>query len=303
MFGPSTSRYLVKGMRETEGLEIRLLAEPDIPGAMRLKELARWNQTEDDWRRLLQLEPRGCFAAVSNGRLVGTTTTTTYDGQLSWIGMVLVNPENRRRGIATMLIKTALEYLSGKVPVVKLDATAEGRAVYESLGFEAESMIERWMGMASPTTVDHSANEQTARDLDTKTRLELLALDQRAFGGDRSRLINLLIDNSCAAPVIATGDDGRLSGYALARYGTNADYIGPIITTDPEQAAPLLDQVLAQLNGLPIYVDLNSANEKGRKVLGDRGLVKQRELVRMRYGNRNDAVSDFVFAIAGPELG
>jgi len=303
MFGPSTSQSLVKGMRKTEGLEIRLLGEADIPGAMRLKELARWNQTEDDWRRLLQLEPRGCFAAVSNGRLVGTITTTTYERELAWIGMVLVDPENRRRGIATRLIKTALEYLSGKVPVVKLDATAEGRAVYESLDFKAASMIERWMGIASPSTVDHSDKVQIATELDTKTRRELLAMDQRAFGADRPKLINLLIDNTCAAPVIATGEDGRLSGYALARYGTNANYIGPIITTDPEQAAPLLDQVLAQLNGLQIYVDVNSAFETGGKILAERGLVKQRELVRMRHGTRNDAVSDFVFAIAGPELG
>lgn len=302
MFGPSTSRPLVKAMRETEGFEIRLLGEPDIPGAMRLKELARWNQTEDDWRRLLQLEPRGCFAAMSNGRLVGTTTTTTYDGQLAWIGMVLVDPENRRRAIATRLMKTALEYLCGKVPVVKLDATAEGRALYDSLGFKAESMIERWMGIASPST-DRSDKVQTATELDTHTRRELLALDQRAFGADRSRLINVLIDNTSAPPVIVRGEDGHLSGYALTRCGTNADYIGPIITTDLEQAAPLLDQVLALLNCRQIYVDLNAGIEVGAKMLAERGLVKQRDLIRMCYGSRTNAVSDSIFAIAGPELG
>ena len=70
---------------------------------MKLKEAAGWNQTEADWRRLIKLEPNGCFAAIENDRLVGTTTTTTYGDELAWIGMVLVDPQHRRRGIATQV--------------------------------------------------------------------------------------------------------------------------------------------------------------------------------------------------------
>src|SRR5689334_22523272 len=114
-------------MLENEPLVIRLLDERDIPAAMRLKELARWNQTESDWRRLLQLEPRGCFGATLDGRLVGTTTAITYGDELAWIGMVLVDPEYRRRRIATRLMQAALDYLSGRVALVKLDATPDGR--------------------------------------------------------------------------------------------------------------------------------------------------------------------------------
>src|SRR4026209_2412338 len=92
-------------------LEIRLLFESDIPAAMRLKEAAGWNQTEADWRRLIQLEPNGCFAAIENEQLVGTTTTTTYEDERAWVGMVLVDSQHRRRGIASRLIETALAYL------------------------------------------------------------------------------------------------------------------------------------------------------------------------------------------------
>src|ERR1044072_3229757 len=112
-------------MQRTAALETRLLFESDIPAAMELKEAAGWNQTEDDWRRLLRLEPNGCFGAVQNGRLVGTTTTTTYKYDLAWIGMVLVDPQNRRQGIAASLMEPALGYLKGKVASVKLDATPQ----------------------------------------------------------------------------------------------------------------------------------------------------------------------------------
>src|ERR1041385_2237710 len=104
-----------------EHIEIRLLFESDIPAAMRLKEAAGWNQTEDDWHRLLLLEPNGCFGAGKDGALVGTTTTTTYGSELAWIGMVLVDPEYRRHGIAARLMSVALDYLDGKVETIKLD--------------------------------------------------------------------------------------------------------------------------------------------------------------------------------------
>ena len=53
-------------MTEAADVEIRLLGAGDLPAAMRLKEAAGWNQTEEDWLRLLRLEPRGCFAAAEN---------------------------------------------------------------------------------------------------------------------------------------------------------------------------------------------------------------------------------------------
>src|SRR4026209_2214962 len=141
-------------------IEIRLLFESDVPAAMRLKDAAGWNQTEADWRRLLSLEPNGCFAAVKEGRLIGTTTTTTYGNDLAWMGMVLVDPQQRRQGIATRLMNVAIDYLKDKVATVKLDATAQGQPLYEQLGFQFESVLERWIGTAK------TRNATTRKTLD-----------------------------------------------------------------------------------------------------------------------------------------
>ena len=138
----------------TPAIDIRLLFESDIPAAMQLKEAAGWNQTKADWRRLLSLEPNGCFAEVKDGRLVGTTTTTTYGNELAWIGMVLVDPQARRQGIATQLLKVAMDYLKDRVATVKLDATAQGQPVYEGFGFEVESVVERWRGTTNRSGTD-----------------------------------------------------------------------------------------------------------------------------------------------------
>ena len=40
---------------------IREMTTADVPAAMRLKDAAGWNQTAEDWRNLLAIEPRGCW--------------------------------------------------------------------------------------------------------------------------------------------------------------------------------------------------------------------------------------------------
>ena len=280
-------------------IDVRLLQEADIPAALRLKELARWNQTESDWHRLLRLEPSGCFCATIAGKVVATITTTTYGRELAWIGMVLVDPEFRRLGIATRLMRLALNRLIEMgVATVKLDATPDGRLVYENLGFKEESLIERWEGGAGEKAVDCSP-------LGISAHQEALNLDRDAFGEDRSKLIEMLIEDSYVTPVVATAaTDRRLTGYALARRGSLAAYVGPVVTTVSDSATVLLDGLLSQMSGQRVYVDLNTKFGGGREILTTRGLVKQRDLIRMSYGKRNEAGSSpSIFGIAGPEVG
>src|SRR5205814_2335881 len=94
----------------------RPLTAADIPGAQRLRELAKWNQTDRDWQNLLRFDHEGCFAVEMDGRLVGTATTTRFTprsgpGSLAWIGMVLVDPECRRHGIGSTLLKNCIAHL------------------------------------------------------------------------------------------------------------------------------------------------------------------------------------------------
>lgn len=286
-------------MEGIERLVIRLLTEADIPQAMKLKESAGWNQTENDWRCLLGLEPLGCFAAELDRELVGTTTTTTYEDELAWIGMVLVQPERRRQGIATRLLTTALEYLKNRVATIKLDATPAGKFVYEGFGFNTEGLIERWTRSADFQAA--GSNDGTVPDRDTLH--ELFALDREVFKANRSKLIEMLVANASAGPVITKTEDGVLSGYAFSRKGSKADYVGPFISQDKNQAGPLLDRLLQQMTGRSLYFDFNTACICDSTVLVERGFKKERELIRMHYGEPSSSTSPFVIGIAGPEVG
>ena len=81
-------------------------------------------------------------------------------------------------------------------------------------------------------------------------------------------------------------ESGSLSGYALARAGTKADYIGPVVTRDTAHVENLLDRILGQLSGSSVYIDFSNECGVSSSVLADRGFVKERDLIRMSCGSR-----------------
>jgi GNAT superfamily N-acetyltransferase len=278
---------------------IRPFKQSDLPVAMKLKEHAGWNQTEEDWRRLLDLGPEGCFVACLNGKLIGTITTIIYGRSLGWIGMMLVHPQYRRQGIGRGLMQTAIDYLHGSgVLSIKLYATPAGRPLYESLRFRVEGRIERWEGMAP----GDEKNEKPKFDQDI--RKGMVDLDTKSFGVDREDLLNRLINDCPVNPVLAYSPDGSTKGFILARPGSRAYFIGPIVAGDKGVALSLLDEMLFQLAGEKVYLDFNTGFGVDHEALIDRGLVKQRDLTQMAFGPKiRGGTSNLIFSTAGPELG
>src|SRR6516164_8643857 len=125
-------------------MHLRVMTEQDIPVGLRLNTLSGWNQTAVDWHRFLDNSPGGCFVMEHDSKVVGTATTISYENRFAWIGMVLVDPEYRTRGIGTQLLRKTVEYLDQRcIPTMKLDATPLGKPLYQKLGFVPEFEIER----------------------------------------------------------------------------------------------------------------------------------------------------------------
>lgn len=124
---------------------VRTMKPGDVSSVMDLSAAANWNQTPDDWLRILQLSPQGCRLIEDDGRIVATTSLLAYGERLAWIGMVLTRAEYRRQGLARRLMEDAISSAERNgVRTLKLDATDEGRPLYESLGFIVEGTVERW---------------------------------------------------------------------------------------------------------------------------------------------------------------
>ena len=104
---------------------LRSMRATDIDAGLRLCRVSGWNQVRRDWEQFLALSPDGCCVAEHEGHVVGTVATVRYGTRFGWIGMVLVDPAVRGRGIGTRLLDHALALLSD-MPLVRLDATPAG---------------------------------------------------------------------------------------------------------------------------------------------------------------------------------
>ena len=275
---------------------IRLMQADDIDRAMSLKEAANWNQTRMDWERILRLEPTGCFVDAREGTLAGTTTVLRYENDQAWIGMVLVLPRFRRRGIATALMQHALAWVSARgIPVSRLDATLMGRPLYLRLGFKDEEVIERW---ERPAEGDSPA---AYPDRPSEFPSHLMEADRHAFGCNRSRLLRDLADDPSVD--LALGD----SGFAFSRPGSAARQIGPCVASRESAAESLLCETLALRPGERVFWDLLPSNKAACRLARRLGFRRARRLVRMaRIEGKRDPVRPCparVYAAAGFEFG
>jgi GNAT superfamily N-acetyltransferase len=258
----------------------------DLPAAFRLSAQAGWNQTQEDWAMLLDLNPQGCLAMEVDGKLASTTTLLCYGRRLAWIGMVLTDPAFRRRGLAYTLFQECLNRADNmSIETVKLDATDQGRPLYEKFGFRDEQQIERWSRPgnsatfgAPPATLGSSWSDD----------------DSRQFGTDRRVLLAKLASRSS---VYATE-----GAYLLARPGRLSAYLGPCISTNAAAARTLITHVITHSSCSWLW-DLFPRNHNATKLASDLGFFPQRRLTRMCRGKDLPVNSDGIYAIAGFELG
>lgn len=279
-------------------ITLRPMTLADVAFADAVRAHAGWNQLPADWRRLLDYEPGGCFVAEWEGTPAGTATTSRYGTELAWIGMVLVHPDYRRRGLGQALLRQCLEYLRA-VPCVKLDATPLGKGLYEQLGFQGELGLQRWQG-TGPRHCE--ASDPALRPWENALLDAVSKLDQQAFGVPRKAMLKALAHGSAHALVHL--EQGEVKGYGLLRPGTRAHYIGPVVAATARIGCQLVRHLAAQAPGQPIFWDILDDNAEALQVAKSLDFTPQRPLLRMfRGSNPWPGDPKRQFAIADPSTG
>jgi len=267
------------------------MRDEDLVFANAVRDIAGWNQTLTDWRRFISLEPDGCFVAEWNGEPAGTATTTCYGQDLAWIGMVLVHPDFRRRGLGKALLEHSIQYLreERKIRCVKLDATPEGQPLYEKLGFSAEWSLKRWVGQGGGKT------KKAPHDAITSTSL---TLDREIFGANRSALLKSLNEGGLATRVQNNGSFG------LIRPGMKATYLGAVSPADEVSGAAIVRELIECAPIDPVFWDLPDVNEHATSLAEELDFEPKRDLLRMYLGDNNTPGDPKrMFGISEPGLG
>jgi GNAT superfamily N-acetyltransferase len=284
-------------------MRIRPMVGRDVPDGMKLVEAAGWNQTPADWQRFLHAGTGGCFVAEETGHVCGTVTSILYGSRLAWVGMVLVNPAHRGRGIATELLENVLAYLdSTRVSVIGLDATAQGKPLYSRLGFGPVREIERWTLSIQDRGVPHDTTltepDKGGGDLD-----QIVQADREIVAADREGLLRSL-HRDAPGFTASVQQGGALAGYALGRCGLNADHLGPWAAKDEPTAAYLLSRFIDLSARRTLIVDAMKPKDWIPSLLVSAGFKPSRLFTRMTRGSKPiDGQLDLLCGIVGPEFG
>lgn len=284
-------------------MRLRIMTEQDVPDGMRLNTLSGWNQTAADWNRFLDNSPRGCFVMEHDGKVVGTATTICYENRFAWIGMVLVDPEYRKQGIGTELLRKTIVYLAdAHIVTMKLDATPLGRPLYTKLGFVDEYEIERWI-LKRPSGIVLTTPSAMCAPLSEVQMEQILRLDKELFGADRSFLLRSLFDETPEF-AMAVWEDGLPQGYAFGRCGLFADHLGPWMAKSRAAAGKVLQGFLTKSSRETVIADCMKSNSIAVELLGACGFDPSRPLTRMVRGpNIYPGEPESFCAILGPEFG
>jgi hypothetical protein len=224
---------------------------------------------------------------------------------LAWIGMVLVHPDYRRRGIGRALLEHCLDFLQHRrIRCIKLDATPLGRPLYGQLGFQEEWSLARWQRDSNPipSSLPSECASSRTRPPAANEFEELDKLDQTGFGVSRRDLLARLI--ASGSSLIQTSDSNALLGYACSRVGSKATYFGPATAGEATDGVTLVRELLTTITDGPCFWDIPDPNAPAIALAEELGFSRQRPLYRMYLGeNKNPGVPTRMFAIADPAMG
>lgn len=278
---------------------IRTMTESDFPRCQQLREQAGWNQTLMDWQRFLSYNPKGCFVAEIDSEVVGTVCTIPYQDRFGWVAMVIVDKDHRREGIGTFLLKKGIQHLEQRGLTIKLDATPEGKLLYDTLGFEDEYGAARYeaQNLEIPQ-VDIQYKTIELADLDSLDRF-----DAPIFGASRKQVLRSYLEKYKGLGFMIHEMD-EIAGYILAREGTNAFHIGPWVATNSQVARQLLAVMLMNRKPDKVFVDIVEPNPYSLNIIEQLGFQQQRPFIRMYKGkNTHPGQPELIYGISGPELG
>jgi predicted N-acetyltransferase YhbS len=217
-------------------MRIRALALADIADADNV--LRDAFHTEHSFavrlHRYLTLQPNGWLGAEDDGGLVGMVGAMDY-GSFAYVGMMGVRRGHHGRGIGRQLLGALLEELEGRgVRCARLEATDEGRRLYQRMGFLDDGVSHEFhlpaLAAGSITTGVEVASDPA----------RIASLDAALFGAERERLWHWLFTAEEGRVLIARDGCGEACGYLCVQ----EDVLGPWGARTPRAAEALLNAAL-----------------------------------------------------------
>lgn len=253
-------------------ISIRTLSDAELESANDILQSAfqRSERWLSELRLFRKLQPEGVFLASQHGIPAGMVAGIIYSN-CAYVGLMGVSQEFQRHGIGLALMGHLLDWLNQRgIHQVMLEASPTGQPLYEKLGFVAYNKVYVFQRQTGGPTIQRPSEVQllTSQDLD-----QITATDKQAFGADRGRLLQALLEIYPQRAFLLTDGYGSVNGYLIAQ----EKRIGPWVMGGPANAELLLRAALSLPFIGPVSIVVPSENTEAVTLLQRYGF----EIVRV----------------------
>jgi GNAT superfamily N-acetyltransferase len=280
-------------------LVARDIAEVDVNLLHALSISVGWPHRPKDWD-FARRAGHGIVAVDGIGRVFGSAMWFPHGDDFATIGLVITTPRIQAQGGGRWLMDQVFERCGDRN--LALNATHAAYPLYVSLGFTKEAIVYQRQGEVAPKLPALPALEGELSELSSDRLKEITALDTRAFGTNRERLLALLSEVSL---IYTLRCGGEIVGYSMRREFGRGHVIGPIVAKNDHDAIHLAAVHLKDLTGLFARVDTREKDGIFAEFLQQSGLGIAETVTTMSKGRpflNRESNEPWVYGLAGHAL-
>jgi hypothetical protein len=259
-----------------------------------------WNPGLHDAELFWKADPDAFVAADLGGEMIGGGAIVSYGGTFGFMGLFIVQPEFRGKGLGGRLWYQRRRQLKERLQpgaTIGMDGVFEMQDWYAVGGFKLAHRSVRYEATALEARARANVVALSAVPFE-----RVAAYDRDCFPAPRDSFLQAWVEQADSR-ALAVVDGEALRGYGVARRCGRGIKIGPLFADDGDAAEALYDGLTGLAPGEPAFIDVPEDNAAALALAHSRGMVEVFGTARMYAGPAPALRHDRIFGITTFELG
>jgi GNAT superfamily N-acetyltransferase len=287
-------------MNELNNADLRKLTFGEVQKLIDWAASEGWNPGLHDAEVFWAADPDGFYGYFLNDQMIAGGSVVSYQGAFGFMGLFLVQPEWRGKGLGKILWKRRREIMMNRlVPgaSIGMDGVVEMQAFYRKGGFEIAFIDERHLRKGESFFSDSRIGLMLETDWPM-----ILEIDHRCFGFSREAFLFPWLHQPDSF-VFTFREADRATGFACMRKTRSGYKVGPLFAPTITEAEELYKACLNKAIGEWVSIDIPLANPAATDLMRSFGTSLGFSCARMYLGPEPSMAIHQVFGLTTFELG